>query len=189
MKKNPILITTIGLVLLPSGVVNATNSQTSIKVMVGNKTLESNWGKNNSMHTFAVLSTFQPAALPFGIAFDLHGNSYENKVAGKTTESAIGEMNIGLRYQPQITSNVFTSYLGSGVSFVAVELEEINSGTKTTHDGTGTGYWVGGGIDFHFYSQWSMGLDARYSSVDVELSGEKRDAGGFGWGATLGYHF
>ncbi|MEZ8826127.1 outer membrane beta-barrel protein [Vibrio amylolyticus] len=187
MKKKTVLIAAIGLALLPGGVTNAADSQTSIKVMVGNKTLESNWGKDDSMHTFAVLSTFQPTARPFGIAFDLHGNGYENNGAGKTTESAIGEMNIGLRYQPQIASSVLTPYLGGGVSFVAVELEEINSGTKTTHGGTG--YWVGGGIDFRFYSQWSMGLDARYSSVDVELSGEKRDAGGLGWGATVGYHF
>ncbi|WP_375748090.1 outer membrane protein [Vibrio sp. HN007] len=189
MKKKPILLTAIGLALLTGGVANAADSQTSIKVMVGNKTLESNWGKDDSMHTFAVLSTFQSAALPFGIAFDLHGNSNENKVTGKATESAIGEMNIGLRYKPQIASSAFTPYFGGGVSFVAVELEEINSGTKTTHNGTGTGYWVGGGIDFRFYNQWSVGLDARYSSVDVELNGEKRDAGGFGWGATIGYHF
>lgn len=141
------------------------------------------------MHTFAVLSTFQPTAQPFGIAFDLHGNGYESKVAGKTTELAIGEMNIGLRYQPQIASSAFTPYLGGGVSFVAFELEGVNSGTKTTHDGTGTGYWGEGGIDFRFYSQWSVGLDARYSSFNVELNGEKRDAGGFRWGATIGCHF
>lgn len=42
MKKKAILITAIGLALLTGGVTNAADSQSSIKVMVGKKTLESN---------------------------------------------------------------------------------------------------------------------------------------------------
>lgn len=178
-----------GLILLFGTVVNAAENHSSFKVLLGSKSLDSNWGKDDSMDTIGFQSTYQPASLPFGIALDFFGSGNESKIGGNTTETTVGEINLGLRYQPTMLAGAFLPYLGAGVSYVSVELEEYSSGVKRHYEDTGIGYWIGGGIDYVFAQQWSIGIDARYSSADVELNGETRDAGGIGWGANIGYRF
>lgn len=183
------LLAMSGLILLFGTVANAAENHSSFKVLFGSKSLDTDWGKDDSMDTIGFQATYQPAALPFGIALDFYGSGNESNVSGNTTDTTIGEINLGLRYQPTMSTGAFAPYIGAGVSYVASELQEYSSGTKKSYEDNGTGYWVGGGIDYLFAQQWSIGFDARYSSADVELNAETRNAGGFGWVASIGYHF
>lgn len=189
MKLKLTVLAMTSLMLIPGSVVNAAEGYFSAKMLLGSKSLDSDWEKNDSMDTIGLQSTYQPASLPLGIALDFYGNGNEEEISGHKTETTVGELNLGLRYSPIILGGAFSPYLGGGVSYAAAELEEVSSGVKTKYDDTGVGYWVGGGIEYIFTERWSIGADIHYSSVDVELNGEKRDAGGLSWAATIGYRF
>ncbi|KJZ15632.1 hypothetical protein OA92_16460 [Marinomonas sp. SBI22] len=173
---------------LSAGTVHAADTASTFKVVIGSKSLEDKWGKDDSMDTLGLLFTYFPSSLPIGIATDIYGNGNETGNSVKT-ETAAGEFNLGLRLQSPVLNKSFSPYIGAGVSFVAAEREVNNAGKKTTYDDTGVGYWVGGGIDYIFAQRWTLGIDARYTSADVKLNGQELDAGGSGFGATLGYRF
>ena len=141
------------------------------------------------MDTIGFQFTYLPQSLPLGIALDLYGNGNENNTNGLKTETTIGEINLGLRWEVPIFSDSLKPFIGAGVSIASTELQTVISNTKRTYEDTSTGYWVGGGIDYIFTQHWSVGFDAHYSSIDVTLNGDNRDAGGLTLGATVGYHF
>lgn len=170
------------------GSVYAADTSSSFKVMLGTKSLDAEWGKDDSMDSLGLLYSYFPSSLPVGLAVDVYGSGNESGRSIKT-ETSIGEINLGLRFKsPQLVGS-FSPYVGGGVSFVNAEIEASSPGSKTTYDDTGVGYWVGGGVDYTFAKHWTLGVDVRYTSVDVTLNGQDRDAGGTGFGATLGYEF
>ncbi len=170
------------------GSVSAADSSSSFKVMLGTKSLDAEWGKDDSMDTVGFLYSYFPSASPVGLAVDVYGSGNESGSSVKT-ETSTGEVNLGVRFKAPELAGAISPYVGGGVSFVTAELETNNSGSKTTYDDTGVGYWVGGGVDYSFAQRWTLGVDVRYTSVDVTLNGQERDAGGTGFGATLGYEF
>ncbi|MEZ8374980.1 outer membrane protein [Vibrio cyclitrophicus] len=185
IKKNVIA----SLLLLSTGFANASGNDVTIKMLLGEKSLDSNWGKNDSMDSIGLQFTYLPASVPVGVALDFYGSGNEEKTNGIKTETTVAEINLGVRWQPQLFSDSWAPYLGGGVSYAAAELQDLNSGKKSTYKDNGVGFWVGGGIDFIFTERWSIGVDARYSEVDVKLNGQTVDAGGLGFGATVGYRF
>lgn len=183
------MLAVTGLVLIPGSVANAAEGYSSVKVLLGSKSLDSDWGNDDSMETIGFQATYQPKSLPFGIAFDFYGSGNEDEIGSNKTETTVAEINLGLRYSPTIIAGAFSPYLGGGISYAAVELTQVGSGVETKYDDTGIGYWVGGGIDYLFSDYWFIGINAQYSTADVELNNGKLDAGGFSWGATFGYRF
>ncbi|XHY20732.1 hypothetical protein ViNHUV68_14390 [Vibrio sp. NH-UV-68] len=183
------LLTITGLLFIPSSIVNAAGGYSSVKVLLGNKSLDSDWNKDDSMETIGLQSTYYPASLPLGIALDFYGSGNEDKINGVKVETTVGELNLGLRYSPTPIGGVVSPYLGGGLSYASAELEQMINGAKTKYEDKGVGYWIGGGIEYLFTEHWSIGADVHYSNVDVELNGEKRDAGGVSWAATIGYRF
>ncbi|MGX9415982.1 outer membrane protein [Vibrio sp. WJH972] len=177
------------LLLLPFGFANATDGDASFKVLLGTKSLESDWGDDDVMDTIGFQFTYLPSSMPLGVALDFYGSGSENKTNGVKTETTVGEINLGLRWQAPVLADSFMPYLGGGVSFAAAELQTVNSGSKNTYEDESTGYWVGGGVDYIVADNWSVGINAHYSSIDVKLNGNEQDAGGVTWGATVGYHF
>ncbi|QFT11485.1 outer membrane protein [Vibrio sp. THAF190c] len=181
------LLTT--LLLTSSMSTYSAESSSSFKVLLGNKSLASEWDENDGMDSIGFLFTYQPSTLPIGLALDLYGNGNEEKINGIKTETSVGEANIGLRWQPLATNSVFSPYLGTGISYATAELEYVESGTKYKAHDSALGYWIGGGVDYIFSEQWTIGVDAKFSKVDVKLNGKERDAGGLGLGIALGYRF
>ncbi|MGX9416179.1 outer membrane beta-barrel protein [Vibrio sp. WJH972] len=182
-------VTLASLLLLPVGLANAANGNSSFKVLFGAKSLDSDWGDDDSMDTIGFQFTYLPTSSPVGIALDFYGSGNENQTNGVTTETGVAEINFGLRWQAPVLADSFIPYLGGGVSILGAELQSEQSGSKKTYEDESTGYWIGGGVDYLIADQWSVGLDAHYSSSDMTLNGEERDAGGFTWGLTAGYHF
>ncbi|WP_413700562.1 outer membrane protein [Psychromonas sp. KJ10-10] len=168
---------------------NATEKQTSLKVLLGTKSLDSNWGVDDSMATIGFLYTYQPTSMPIGLAVDLYGSGNENKSSGMKTDTTIGEVNLGLRWQPQIMGPLFQPYVGAGISFAKTKLQQDDFNVKQTYEDNGTGYWLGGGVDYLFTQHWLVGVNAHYSSVDLKVNKQERDAGGLGLGLTVGYRF
>ena len=189
MKTRSKQLTLAGLVLLPLMSSPVLANEDSLKVLIGAKSLDAQWGENDSMDSIGIMYTLQPTSLPIGIAVDFFGSGNEKEISGITTETTVGELNLGLRWQRLTSQLGFSPYFGAGISLMSAELQEVRSGRKHTEEDTGLGYWVGAGMDYHFTPQWSVGLDAHLSSADVTLSGQEMDAGGFNWGATLGYRF
>ena len=175
--------------LFPSASVYSSDSTSTIKLLLGGKSLNSKWGSDDFMNSIGFLFTYQPMSLPIGLAIDFYGNGSESNSSGIETETIIGEVNFGIRWQPVIQSSAITPYLGAGISYAEAELEYIDSGIKRKSDDSAGGYWLGGGVDYIFAERWTFGIDARFSSVDVKLNGQDRDAGGFGLGIALGYRF
>ncbi|USD68046.1 porin family protein [Vibrio sp. SCSIO 43136] len=186
---NHFTIFTVTMALLLSAAPAYSAGHSSIKLLLGKKNLNDDWGRDDSMDTIGFLSTIQPASLPVGIAIDLYGSGHEHKDAGRNALTSVAEMNIGLRWQSAVIADSLIPYFGGGLSLVYSELQAFDAGIKNTYDDTGTGYWIGGGIDYLYAEHWSFGLEARYSHVDVKLNDDKRNAGGFNWGASVGYHF
>ena len=54
---------------------------------------------------------------------------------------------------------------------------------------TAIGYYVEGGVYWHFGRNWHLGVRGEYSSANVRLFGTKLDAGGIHGMLMIGYHW
>jgi len=188
MKKTTILLFTLASIL-NTNLALASDAPFVFKTLIGSKSLESTWDKDDRMDTIGFQMTYFPAESSLGIALDLYGSGNEEQ-GSTTSETTVAEANLGARWQSQVFSNQsLLPYLGAGISFVEVKKEVTASGLKTIYDDSGIGYWIGGGIDYVFYSHWSIGFDVRFSNVDVTMNNKEIDAGGMNWAASIGYRF
>ncbi|EJL6400947.1 porin family protein [Vibrio navarrensis] len=189
MKKSTKIVFSVAS-LMASNLVFASDAPFVLKALLGSKSLESAWDKDDEMDTIGFQMTYFPGSTPFGIALDLYGSGNEEEQGVTKSETTVAEANLGIRWQADVFSNIsLLPYLGAGISLVEVEKEIKTSGVKTTYDDNGVGYWIGGGLDYAFSNSWSIGFDVHYSKVDVKINSKELDAGGINWALSAGYRF
>ena len=157
----------------------------NINFILGAKALEKDdWEPADEQTEFCIEGDFKKKDWPVSIAIDLSGAVGEGNVAGLTFESTTSEFNVGVRKIWDKSSNV-RPFLGGGVSFMSAEIETLG----VSIDGTGTGFWLGGGV------YWTLGIinigfEAKYSSAETELekTGVDVESGGGHFGLLFGFH-
>jgi opacity protein-like surface antigen len=98
------------------------------------------------------------------------------------------ELNLGVRKYWHPTSNMYP-YLGGGLAFVRLEAEwRYDGGTLYSDSGSGTGVWLGGGVQWRF-DQFNIGFSIRASGAEVALDSGDYQGGGGHSGLVFGYHW
>jgi len=150
-------------------------------VFLGGKFMESSdWSPAQDQIEAGLLLDVEPPQLPLSLAADfLFGFS-----SGAGADVQVNEYDLGLRKIFEIIPLVHP-YLGGGVS---IETAELSSGGASIDD-TGVGYWLEGGLMTHVLTILNLGLDLRYSSASVKISGFNVNPGGFHVGLITGLHW
>ncbi|MBU2881865.1 porin family protein [Psychrosphaera sp. B3R10] len=166
-----LLLTTISAPIL------ADTWDTTLKVGIGSKALESEWERFDEHDSVGFMLDLKHQDYPVSIAIDAFGTGKEIKEDGDKTGVYSAELDLGLRYTYEDFGAV-QPYLGGGVAlgYGNIEVEEGNQTIEV--EDHGTGYWVAIGAQFEFSNSVVAGIDVRQSSYDVDLDGDDYDAGG-----------
>ena len=163
-----------------------------INVLLAGKRLDNNeWAPTQRQGELGLQTDFQPPAWPVALAVDFLAAGANTPVSyrGFTEQRArTSELDLGVRkiFRP---AALVRPYVGGGLALASAELEYAGPfGTISDHDG-GAGAWIGGGVFWTLASAFNIGLDAKFSSAQVNLFGQSMDAGGFHLGLLLGYHW
>lgn len=161
-----------------------------VRLSLGTKQLDSDdWGQHDEHGSIGLLLDFKKQDWPASIAIDLFGTGDENHVGANSYEGYTGSAHIGLRKHYDLGQTAVTTYFGSGIALVFAEEESRTAGLASKDDDSGTGYWIGGGIDYDLSDHVTLGFDLRYSNAEVSLFNSDREIGGVLYGFTLGYQF
>ena len=157
---------------------------------------------------FGVEMTFHGANWPIGIAVDILGSAREEDADYYdsyyyygyyyTIETSTAEIDVGIRKIWEFPRNPIRPYLGGGLSIARGEVEftaeifdpllgQVILSESDSDDDQGVGYWLGGGVFWRVGQSFNIGLNARYSTADVELFDEDVDVGGVHVGVLLGW--
>jgi hypothetical protein len=193
MKRLPILILTIifSLAFAQSALCVTGN----ISGYFGFRALDKDdWEPVDDHLQFGAVGDITPTGWPVAIAVDLLisvGVEEDEYVDGSLADiiGSVTELDVGVRKIFNTESN-FSPYIGGGLAFATAtrEIDYVFS-PSVDDDDSGVGIWVGGGFYALLGNHFNVGLDLRFSSVEVELFNEDVNAGGFQLGALVGYHW
>jgi hypothetical protein len=145
---------------------------------------------------------------PVALALDLFtatddSTRYESGPLLYQTDLDVLEFDLGVR--KLFGAKRFKPYVGGGLGWVQLEIEQIESGslgggsgfTDTILDDSDSsfGFWIDAGFLYRVGGHFNVGIDLRYSNADAELipasggTGLAIDSGGLQYGVVLGYHW
>ena len=156
--------------------------------------------------------TFRGADWPIGIAVDILGSTREDDIYyvtyylgynayDLTLETSTAEIDIGIRKIWELPKKAVRPYIGGGLSLARGEVEVTGVvfdpvalgpefSVSESVDAMGAGFWIGGGVFWRVGQSFNIGLNARYSTAEVEfdeLGEEDVDVGGLHGGLLLGW--
>jgi len=164
-------------------------------VMYGNKSLDTdNWRPVESQQAAGFSIEFQGADWPVAMiagylssegSATMYGLGYTMKIKGTTTEVSLG-------FRKYLTENRIRPFIEAGLMRVtaslAIQTTGYYSGSAADND-TGSGFWLGAGINAMLSDAWSIGILGRMSSADVTLGGLNGEAGGKHFNFTATHYF
>jgi len=112
----------------------------------------------------------------------------DESVDGGDLKSTTMELQLGVR-KTWHSLGMVRPYLGGGGSVLNVDLDFDAPGESGSKDDTAFGFWLGGGMYVTFFDALNVGVDARWSKVDIEIESKDADAGGWHVGGFIGYHW
>lgn len=163
----------------------------NINLMLGQKSLDSDWGENDTQKAFGIQFDFARSEWPVSLVVDLYGGGESNGSGADKVEDVTGGLHLGVRKYWTVGSAGFTPFLGGGLALLTAE-STIGTGDdkETIEDDEGAvGYWVGGGAKWIIGEHLNIGGEVRYSQAEVELDGTDLEAGGVYAGLLAGYHW
>lgn len=169
----------------------------NINAFLGGKGLNSDDWEANAHSEGGVLLDFGGENWPVNIAVDVLGSSggYDNVHYSSSLglyyyeeDVKTSELSLGVRKYWNGSGNMHP-YLGGGLAFIRLSAVAKIDGTTVIDDSdSGTGLWIGGGIQWRF-DQFNLGFSVRASAAQVTLGGNEYQAGGAHTGVVLGYHW
>ena len=165
-----------------------------VNLLGGAKLLENDWKPADDQTEFGVQTDFRPPEWPVAFALDvLFARSASESVAlpaggAVSLQGETVEVGLGFRGDWEHTER-WRPFLGGGLALLRGELETQSPGGTSSNSDSGTGFWLAGGLYYVFADRINLGAQARFSSGDVDINGEKLDAGGVHFGALLGFRW
>lgn len=175
MKKISLLL--IGLLATPAAFAAGTSG--NLMASLGDKKLEDAWGDYDRQVTAAFSFDIRGSEWPINFVIEQNVSADYREEDDEDLLAITAETSIGVRtYFNQEKANV-VPFLGAGVSYfdAGEERLDINGRTIDDDDG-GSGYWIGAGVLWKVSGPFAIGASVRYSTGDVNLFGDKLDAGG-----------
>ena len=170
----------------------------AINLQIGVKELDDDdWAPLDTHLGFGVLMDFRQETWPAGIAFDVMRSSddvteYNAGLGGNyDIEVSTLEIDLGVRKIFENKRAKIRPYIGGGIGYVNAEFEQftIKTYTSFSEDKSTLGFWVNAGFHWLLSSEFSIGVDARWSTAEVTMFDEKLDAGGLQYGFMVGHHW
>jgi hypothetical protein len=171
-----------------------------VNFFLGQKILDSgDWAPIDHQVEFGAVMSFGRDDWPVHIAVDVLG-SYDEQVvfvsgfgnatfSGSTFEADAGVRKIWKTGK----TKACMPYLGAGIGIIGAAAK-IDGGIVSVDASDGAiGFWAGGGVFWRLGKRFNIGVDARYSTADVDLdfgggmSANKVAAGGLHYGLLLGF--
>ena len=123
----------------------------------------------------------------------------QTKLKAETREIRIGakrSFTVGKlpKFSPYVACGLVLAEAEAKVSYsVAMEAPEIDlsdsNGGSDSVDDSAMGFWLGGGVSFQVFRQFTVGAEISYSSAEVDLRGVDIESGGIHYGMFVGYHW
>lgn len=168
-----------------------------VNFFIGQKSLDSDdWEPIEDQIEFGAVMSFGQEGWPVHIAVDVLFSADEETVfdplfGNVTLTGSTFEIDAGVRKIWK--KGRVLPYLGAGVGIIGAALEVDDGFVSVDGNDAAVGFWAGAGVFWRLGNHFNVGLDARYSSADVDLdfgSGVvARDvsAGGLQYGVLLGF--
>lgn len=161
----------------------------------GSKALSSSdWGPLKTQAEMGVSVAFANSNWPYVGVVEYSTSSVSGKVDPEDpdfkSDGATTEIGLGLRHLIESSSDTLKYFIEGGVVQISAEQKFTDTITneKFKFSGSGTGYWVGGAVDYLVSDTLSVGVEGRLSSGDVKFDGLKANAGGTHLGLTVRYY-
>ncbi len=191
MIKRIVVLSVVGFLLIMPGWALCDQSESvwtgSLSLFAGKKFLDDDWEPLDEHNEFGAVFNFRQRSWPVDIAFDVFYSWDDDSVGSIDLDGDTLEFNIGARKVWE--SNKIQPFIGGGLAIIKAEIEASAFGVKVSDDDTDAGLWAECGIRYLISDQLSLGLDLRYSWVEVTLLDVDGDAGGVHLGILLGYHW
>lgn len=159
----------------------------NVNFFLGGKTLDSDdWGSLDNQGEYGIEMDLRKTTWPVSVALDILASADEDDdTPGLKNEALTSEIDLGIR---KIWDNrkYFRSSIGGGVGAISAEVKQTTAFGKSDDNDTGVGFWVSGSLYWTFWNVMNLGVEARYSSANVELWGVDAKAGGDHYGIILG---
>lgn len=160
----------------------------------GLKFLESDWKPAEDQKAFGIQSDIRLDTWPINLVADYtYAKSGSESVAipsggSVTKESRTDELALGVRKYFERDS-AWLPFIGGGLSLLRGELETTGPNTSQSDSDTAVGVWAGLGTVYVWNEILNTGIQAKYSTGDVDISGTSLDAGGIQVSALVGVHW
>ena len=186
-------ITVVGLVLAASAFSPAwAGADGHVNFFIGQKSLDGDdWEPVEDQLEFGAVMSFGQDDWPVHIAVDVLASAGEEKLGNVTVTGSTFEVAAGVRKIWK--KGRVLPYLGAGVGVIGAGVKFDDGFVSVDADDSGFGFWAGGGVFWRLGSHFNIGLDARYSSADVDLDlgagivAQDISAGGLHYGVLLGF--
>lgn len=177
-----------------SSVANAQNWSFHAATSMANKSLDKKGWQSHHIDEsilkqdsyIGLMFDFQRNNWPVYFAADIYITGDSQK-AGVIEEIALTtEVHLGMRKYWGTSANNWQAYAGTGINIVHGHYSLNNDGVENSDNDSDTGFWLGGGVNWYFNSNWYVGLDIRYSTGELTIFEQNREANGLITGFNIG---
>ena len=160
----------------------------ALDVLGGTKFLDdSDWAPLTTQTEVGAMATIGSGRLPVHLAVDGSYSFGSGKANGIPIRAQTMELCVGPRLV--LPAGPMRIHLGGGGAFASVNTVAEADGGDLTASGTGLGAWAGGGMSLRLGRSGTLGVNARYTHADAEISDfdTTQSAGGLHVGVTIGF--
>lgn len=164
--------------------------QTSLGLSLGTMSMDKDsWSGEDRFGAIAINMELTKKSWPLVLSASLFTAGDEDKSGNTKTEDVVGGLQLGFKKYLPVFSDELVPYAGAGI-YLSVAQKTLETGNITRKQKErDVNYYAGTGLLWHMNSSVSLGLDLRYTEVDVNLFNEKVDGGGLFSGLSLSYGF
>jgi hypothetical protein len=171
-----------------------------VNFFLGQKSLDSgDWAPIDEQVEFGAVMSFGQDDWPVHIAVDILGSydeqdMFEPSLGTVTVSGSTFEADAGVRKIWKVgKSKKCFPYIGGGVGIIGAAAKVDAGFASVDANDAAIGFWAGGGAFWRLGRRFNIGLDARYSTADVDLDfgggvvSNNVAAGGLQYGLLLGF--
>jgi hypothetical protein len=173
----------VGLAVPQAAAAQAGDSVLELNLVLSVGSLDRDWEPVDRPIAVTFQTTWGRRKRPVLFAADLvYANDAACWVFPPDIESEILELDLGVRKMAFKKST--RAFVGGGATFARAK----QKGADIVNDSDfGVGAWIDGGVYWYIDRTFNFGFEARWSTVEVDLVGQSRNAGALYLGVLIGF--
>ena len=183
--------TILGFALISSIATNfaqADEWQTTLGLSLGSLNMDkASWSGEDNFGAIALNLDLTKQAWPFGLSASIFSAGDEKKIGSTKTENVVGGLQLGIKKSIPTFCDELEPFVSGGV-YYAVAQKSIKTGDTTRKESDNdVSYFASTGALWHLSSHVNIGIEFRYTEVDVNIFNEDLDGGGLFSAISLSY--